>query len=145
MEIWIWTIIIAVSLVVEFATMQLVSVWLALGALVGLVLALIGGIGIEVQIVVAVLIAVGSIIGLRKFALKFLNNKSEDQKAEMLIGKKSKIVEEIDNENFGTIKINGVLWTAYADKKILKNEEVEVVEVNGNKLKVKKIVIKKGE
>ena len=143
--VWVWAIVIAVSLVAEFLSMQMISIWLALGGVVGLILAVIGGISIEIQIVIMVIISLLSIIFLRKFALKYLNNTSEDKKAEVLIGKTGKIVDNITKDNNGTVKINGVIWTAYAEKELPKNEEVEVIEVNGNKLKVKKIIIKKGE
>ena len=52
--IWIWAIVVATSLVVEFATLQMVSIWIALGALVGLVLCAIGGISLEVQIMIGI-------------------------------------------------------------------------------------------
>jgi len=143
--VWVWAIVIAISLIIEFITMQMVSIWLALGGVVGLILAIIGGISIEIQIVIMVIVSLISIIFLRKFALKYLNNTSEDKKAEVLIGKTGKIVDNITKDNNGTVKINGVIWTAYAEKDLANGEEVEVIEVNGNKLKVKKMVIKKGE
>lgn len=143
--VWVWAIVIAVSLVAEFLSMQMISIWLALGGVVGLILAVIGGISIEIQIVIMVIISLLSIIFLRKFALKYLNNTSEDKKAEVLIGKTGKVLDDITKNNNGTVKISGVIWTACAEKELTKGEEVEVIEVNGNKLKVKKIVIKKGE
>lgn len=137
--VWVWAIVIALSLVVEFITMQMVSIWLALGGVVGLILALIGGVAIEIQIVVVVIVSLLAILFLRKFALKFLNSTSENKKADILIGKRTKMIEPTTKNDAGTIKINGVLWTAVADENIAVGEEVEVVEINGNKLKVKKV------
>lgn len=137
--VWVWAIVIAISLIIEFITMQMVSIWLALGGVVGLILAIIGGISIEIQIVIMVLISLLSIIFLRKFALKYLNNTSEDKQAEVLIGKMGKVIDNIEKENYGTVKINGILWTAYSDTEVLSGTEVKVIEVNGNKLKVNKI------
>lgn len=137
--VWVWAIVIALSLVIEFITMQMVSIWLALGGVVGLILALIGGVAIEIQIVVVVIVSLLAILFLRKFALKFLNSTSENKKADILIGKRTKMIEPTTKNDAGTIKINGVLWTAVADENIAVGEEVEVVEINGNKLKVKKV------
>ena len=88
------------------------------------------------------IISLGCILGLRNFALKILNKNSEDRKAEPLIGKKTKLIEECTNKKNGTIKLNGVIWSVYSDEEISANEEIEVISVNGNKLKVKQI---KGE
>lgn len=137
--IWVWTIVIAVSLILEFLTWQMVSIWLAVGGVVGLVLSAIGGISVEVQIIVVVVVAMLAIIFLRKFTLKFLTNKTEGAKAEVLIGKTGKVMQPIDKETSGTVKINGVFWTACADKNIAKDAEIEVVGVKGNRLKVKEI------
>ena len=139
MMIWIWVGIIVLALITEFLTMQMVSIWFAIGGIVGLILALIGGIGIEIQIIVAVVVALLAIFGLRKFTLKFLTNKTEGEKAEVLIGKKGVVVNAIDKETGGTVKINGVLWTAMANKNIAQDAKIEVVEVVGNRLKVKEI------
>ena len=137
--IWIWAIIIVIALVVEFLTMQMVSIWFAIGGLVGLILALIGGISIEIQIIVAIAVALLAILGPRKFTLKFLNSKTEGGKAEVLIGKTGIVINPIDKETSGTVKVNGILWTALANKNIAQDAKIEVIEVVGNRLKVKEI------
>ncbi|MBR4407157.1 MAG: NfeD family protein [Clostridia bacterium] len=137
--IWIWAIIIVVALIAEFLTMQMVSIWLAVGGLVGLILAIIGGIGIEVQIIVAIAVAFVSILALRKVTLKFLTNKTEGDKAEVLVGKTGKVINAIDKETSGTVKINGVIWTAIADKNIAEGTEIKIIDVVGNRLKVKEV------
>ena len=137
--IWVWVIVIGVALIAEFLTMQMVSIWFAVGGLVGLILALIGGIGIEIQIIVAIAASLAAIFGLRKFTLKFLTNKTEGEKAEVLIGKTGIVVAPIDKETSGTVKVNGIIWTAIANKNIAENAKVEVIEVTGNRLIVKEI------
>ena len=137
--IWVWVIVIGIALIAEFLTMQMVSIWFAVGGLVGLILALIGGIGIEIQIIVAIAASLAAIFGLRKFTLKFLTNKTEGEKAEVLIGKTGVVVVPIDKETSGTVKVNGIIWTAIANKNIAEDAKVEVIEVTGNRLKVKEI------
>lgn len=141
MELMIWAIVIAIALIIEFFTFQLVTVWIAVGGLVALILSAVG-INMEIQIISVLIISLGCILGLRNFALKILNKNSEDRKAEPLIGKKTKLIEECTNKKNGTIKLNGVIWSVYSDEEISANEEIEVISVNGNKLKVKQI---KGE
>lgn len=135
--IWIWTIIFVLAVVVEFITMEMVSIWIALGALVGLILSAIGGIGLEIQILSACLVAIVSILLLRKFALRYLHKTKDKKSAEVLIGKTCKVLEDITPEKSGTVKFNGVVWTATSDQTLEKGAQVVIEEVNGNKLKVK--------
>ena len=135
--IWIWAIVVAISLVVEFATMQMVSIWIALGALVGLVLCAIGGISLEVQIIVSCLVAMISIIFLRKFALKFLHKTKDNAPADSIIGRTCEVTKDIDPQNAGEVKLNGVLWTAVSDEELKQGTKAVVIEAIGNKLKVK--------
>ena len=138
MELYfVWTIIIAAALLVEFFTMQMVSIWFAVGGVFGLVLSLIGGIGLEVQIIVSAVVALISIVFLRKFALKFLHKSADKNDAGTLVGKTAEVVEEISPENAGTVKLNGVLWTAISEENLAVSAKVKIIDVLGNKLKVK--------
>ena len=138
MELYfVWTIIIAAALLVEFFTMQMVSIWFAVGGVFGLVLSLIGGIGLEVQIIVSAVVALISIVFLRKFALKFLHKSADQNDAGTLVGKIAEVVEEISPENAGTVKLNGVLWTATSEENLQVGAKVKIIDVLGNKLKVK--------
>ena len=138
MELYfVWTIIIAAALLVEFFTMQMVSIWFAVGGVFGLVLSLIGGIGLEVQIIVSAVVALISIVFLRKFALKFLHKSADKNDAGTLVGKTAEVVEEISPEKAGAVKLNGVLWTAISEENLQVGAKVKIIDVLGNKLKVK--------
>lgn len=136
--IWIWAIVVAISLVVEFATMQMVSIWIALGALVGLILSAIGGVALEIQIIVSCVVAMISIVFLRKFALKFLHKTKDTKPADSIIGRPCEVTKEILKETAGEVKLNGVLWTAISEDTLNVGEKAVVIEAIGNKLKVKK-------
>ena len=71
MWIWIWLGVIAVALLFEFVTMELVSVWLSLGAFIALILA-VCGVSLEVQWIVFGAVSILCILLLRKVSLKFL-------------------------------------------------------------------------
>lgn len=138
MELYfVWTIVIAAALLVEFFTMQMVSIWFAVGGLLGLVLSLIGGIGLEVQIIVSAIVALISIVFLRKFALKFLHKSADKKDAENLLGKTCEVVEEITPEKTGAVKLNGVIWSATSESILTIGARAKIVDVTGNKLKVK--------
>ena len=46
------------------------------------------------------------------------------------------VVEEINRNNNGAVKVDGKVWTAYADKKIKVDSTVKVLEINSSKIKV---------
>lgn len=136
--IWIWTIVIAGSLLIEALTVEMVAVWLAAGGVVGLILALIGGIDIGIQIIVVVVVAILCIVFLRKFTLKFLRKGQDKASVEIVLGKKSKLLEDVSPSQNSTLKLNGTVWTVICDEELPKGTEVEIIEIKGNKLKVKK-------
>ena len=137
---WVWLAIIVVSVIVEIATLDLVSVWFAVGSIVPFILSAIGGIAIEIQISVFVVVTAVLIIFLRKYAQKLLfKNMNDKTNLDMQIGKIYRLLEDADFEKNGLIKINDVVWTAVSEEGnlIKKGQLVEVVKVNGNKMFVK--------
>ncbi len=137
---WVWLGIVAVSLLIEIVTMELVSIWFAVGGIIPFIMAAIRGVPIAVQIVVFVVISALLIIFLRKYAQKFLfKNMNEKTNLDSLCGKRFKLLEDIDLEKNGSIKINGVVWTAISENSqpIKAGQFVEVIKVDGNKIVVK--------
>lgn len=136
--IWIWTIVIAGSLLLEALTVEMVAVWFAVGGIVGLILALIGGISIGIQIIVVAVVTIASILLLRRFTIKFLRKGEDKSSVETVIGKKAKLLEDVSPAQNSTLKLNGTVWTVICDEELPKDTEVEIIEIKGNKLKVKK-------
>ena len=69
--VYVWLGVVVISLILEFVTFELVSIWVSLGSLVAMILAFCG-VRYEIQIIVAVVISIVCILSLRKVALKFL-------------------------------------------------------------------------
>ena len=140
MWIYIWLGIVAVSLIVEFITQEFVSLWLAVGGIVALILAACG-VSYEIQIIVMIAVSIACILGLRKVTLKFLNKNKDKTNTDLIIGLKAKLLEEINADNLGSVKINGVVWSCLSetDETIEVGEHVEIIKIEGNKLIVKKV------
>lgn len=137
--LYIWLGITVVTLVVEFITFELVSIWISLGAFIAMILAACG-VGYEIQIIVAIVISIGCLLGLRKFALKWLTKSKEKTNLDLVIGKKVKLLTKISQDQMGTVKLNGITYSAKSssDEEIDENEYVIVEKIEGNKLIVKK-------
>ena len=140
---WVWLGIVAVTLILEIVTLDLVSIWFSIGGVIPLILSAIGEIPIEIQIVVFVVISAVLIIFVRKIAQKFLfkGNENITTNVDALIGKKCRLLEDIDLEKNGSLKVNDIVWTAKSkdDKVIKKGQLVEIVGVEGNKMIVQEI------
>ncbi len=142
MWIWVWLGIVAVTLVFEFVTMEMASIWFSLGAFVALILSACGA-SLEAQWIVFGVVSIASILGLRKVSLKWLQ-RDEGQKVtskELTIGKQFELLTSISKTTPGTIKINGVEWSAICkiQPTVDAGTMVEVVELVGNKYVVKPV------
>ena len=141
--VYIWLGVVVVSLVLEFVTMELVSVWVSIGGFVGMILALCG-VNYIVQLVVAITISIACILGLRKVALKFLNRNQDKTNLDLAVGTHVKLLEDVTEEQNGSAKYNGVVWSVKSEdetKKIKAGTFVEIVNIEGNKLIVKKAAV----
>ncbi len=143
--VWIWLGILVVSAILELASMQMVSIWFCASSVVAAILD-ICGVAIWIQALVFVLLALILLLCLRKFCLKFLlKGDTIKTNVDTLVGSVFPLFEEIKPEQNGSIKVNGVVWTAQSEKEqtIKKGEKVVVTKVEGNKLIVKKFIEKK--
>lgn len=138
---WVWLGVIVVTAIVEFATMEIASIWFTFGAIIPFIMAAIGGVHWAIQVVVFVVLSGAFIIFLRKITKKFLlRNSNQKTNIDALIGQKYRMQSRTDFETLGSVKVNDVVWSALGENQqtIEKGEIVEVVKVEGNKLIVKK-------
>lgn len=143
MEAMYWLIGVVVLLGIELLTMGLTTIWFAGGALAAFAVTLLGA-GRGVQIVVFLVVSFVLLFFTRPVAAKFFNGQREKTNAEGLIGKEARVTEDIDNFNQeGIVVVDGMEWSARTedDSVIEKGNKVEILEIKGVKL----IVRKKGE
>lgn len=134
--IWIWLAITAITAVVEFLTVEMVSVWFTVGGLFAMV-TYAAGAPYWAQLIVFIVVSVVCLFAFRKLAMKWLvRHIKGETNCDALIGKSVKIVDAIDDDGIGSVKINDVIWTAVGKDGIRANagEYVKVVEIQGNKL-----------
>ena len=138
----IWIALIIIFAVVEIITVGLTSIWFAGGALAAFFMAL-AGLSFQVQMTVFLAVSFVLLIFTRPFAVKYVNKGTVKTNVDGLVGKKARVLEEIDNgSGAGTAVLNGQEWTARAvrdDLVIHKGETVIVKEIRGVKLIVDRI------
>ena len=139
---FIWLAAFILFLGVEIATVTLVSVWFAGGALVAFIVNLAGCDNILIQIAVFVVVSVVLLAITRPFASRFINKNLVKTNADEILGKRVKILERVDNINgTGMARYNGVEWTVRSgdDNVIIEEGEMAtVLEVSGVKLIVER-------
>ena len=141
---WLWFGIAIVLLMIELSTVELVAIWFALaGLILGVISAIFPSLHIVWQTSIFVVISIALFVATRPFVKRFMQKKAgSETNLELIIGKKALVTETIDNEReLGTVKINGLIWTARScDDSIIEQEELVFVQsIQGNKLFVKKI------
>ena len=122
-----WIIAAVVFGVIEGATVALITIWFALGAVAAAVAAQLGA---------SVLAPVGTFV--RKIAVKDPQRTNADR----FIGREGIVIEAVDGINAaGSVKVGGQVWSAVSSdgSAIEKDERVEVIEISGVKLVVKPI------
>lgn len=140
MPAFYWLGILAACLAVEVATLGLVSIWFAGGALVTFFVAMATE-TLWIQLVVFFAVSVVLLLVTRPIASKFYNNKRTKTNVDSLMGEYCRVTEAIDNFNgTGTVVLNGLEWTARSvdDTLIEADSKVKVCGIDGVKVLVEK-------
>ncbi len=134
-----WIIFAIILLIGELMTGGFYLLSIGFGAIAAAILNYLQ-FSITIQIMAFIIVTLIFILVSRPLYKK-LNNSAVDKKSntERLIGLKAKVTEDIDSHKIGTINVNGEVWKAVSDEEISKGELVEITEIDGVKLKVKKL------
>lgn len=137
----LWLVVFVASLIFEALTCEIISVWFSAGSLISLLIGLIPGVPYYVEIAIFFVVSISTLLFLRPLANKYLQRRKSNTNIDSFVGKRSKLLKGIDDDDFGEIKINGLVWTALSsdDSPIKQGELVEVISISGNKLYVKKV------
>lgn len=136
----IWTIIIVISIIVEAATINLVSIWFALGALLALIADLCH-LSTVMQVVIFALSSTIIVAVTRPLSKKYLRGKIIRTNSDRVIGKHCLITETITPDQKGEAKVMGSLWMASSlnNEVINAGEYAEVVSIEGAHVVVRKL------
>ncbi|MBQ3798547.1 MAG: NfeD family protein [Butyrivibrio sp.] len=137
----IWLIISIVLAVIELSTLGLVTIWFAIGAIVSMIVALLGA-NIWVQLICFILVSVVILVAVRPLAEKYINRNIKKTNIDAVIGRKLIAKTDIDNiRGTGKVDMDGSTWLAKSsidEVTIRAGEEVVVVKVQGAKLIVER-------
>ena len=108
----IWLVLVVLFLIAEAATVTVISLWFAAGALAAMATALLGG-SIWVQAGVFLAVSAVALTALRPLVRKYLTPKLTATNVDSVIGSVGIVTTDIDNISAtGQVKLNGMEWTA---------------------------------
>lgn len=143
MEAFYWLLICVLLIGIELATMGLTTIWFAVGSFAAFIVANVGG-NLFAQLLALIIVSLILLYFTRPVVVKYLNNRTVKTNVESLIGKIAVVTEDINNvENKGQASVSGQVWTARStDDSVcfVQGEQVEIMEIRGVKLIVKKYV-----
>lgn len=131
-----WLTVFIVLLLLEICTVNLVSIWFAIGAFVSFFMALFID-NVILQMVVFVIVSVITLVVTKPVVKKIKINKTKTN-LDRVVGMDAIVTEDILKFSFGEVKVDGKRWSAKSDEEISKGEVVEVEKIEGVKLIVKR-------
>lgn len=141
MDPLVWLGILAVLLIIEAATVGLVTVWFAGGALAAAI-ASGAGAGVITQWLLFLTVSLVLLLFTRPLAVRYMKRGIPRTNVNSLIGKKAVVIQKIDNlSQTGQVRINDIEWMARTEsdeETIPEKSVVEIEAVRGVKLIVKK-------
>jgi membrane protein implicated in regulation of membrane protease activity len=111
-EIVIWLAAVIILLIIEAATVNLVTIWFAIGGAASLIAAIVG-LGLWVQILLFVIVSAAALVFTRPILKKFVSPHHQATNADRVLGKPCVVTEQIDNDaGHGAVSCLGKIWTA---------------------------------
>lgn len=108
----LWLVLMVVLLAAEAATVTLISLWFAAGALCAMVTALLGG-ALWLQTTVFLAVSAIALTALRPMVRTFLTPKLTATNVDAMVGTQGRVTSPIDNvAASGQVKLGAMYWTA---------------------------------
>lgn len=133
-----WLIIFIFLIFVEIATVNLVSIWFAIGAMASCILSIYVD-NLIIQLGCFVITSTICLILTKSIISKIKSHKIIPTNLDRVIGDIGIVTEDIDEFNNGEVKVDGKTWTATSKENLKVGTKVKIVSINGVKLNVKSI------
>lgn len=138
--VFVWLVIAVVLGIFEAATVALVSIWFAIGAVAAMVPAYFNA-PFWVQILVFILVSALCFVFTRPFFKKIIRVNKQPTNADRLVGQEGVATDDIENiECRGKVFISGLTWSARSEtgELIPQGAVVTVKKIEGATLVVKR-------
>lgn len=134
--IWIWIAVIAAAVLVEVASMQLLSIWFAIGGVAALITSFITD-NVIAQIIVFAVVSAVALALIFPVVRKSMKKEHVKTNADRYVGKLAVVTEEISNiDAKGQVKVDNQIWSARSEdgSDLPVGTKVKVLRIEGVKL-----------
>ena len=133
-----WLVLFVILALFELVTVNLVSIWFSLGALITTFVSLATD-NLMIHLAVFTISSILLLLLTKPFVKKMKKREGVPTNLDMVIGKTGVVTEKIEKDGIGEVKVLGKKWSAYSDKEVEENSKVKILSINGVKLKVEEI------
>lgn len=134
-----WFIAFIVLLIIELVTINLVTIWFALGTVAAMIATIFTD-SLVIQLIVFLIVSFLSLLISKPILKKFKKFKVEATNLDRVVGKTGEVVKKIGVDNrFGEVKVLGNVWTATSKEEIEVGIKVKVLAIDGVKLIVERL------
>ncbi|MBQ8749557.1 MAG: NfeD family protein [Clostridia bacterium] len=133
--LWVWIGVIAVAMILEAVSLDMTSIWFAVGGICGLIFWACG-LDIVWQIVIFVIVSGLCIAFLRRITKRLISKPTVATNIDKLIGTNTKLIEPMTDDQLGAVKLNGIVYSVKSVQggSYEVGTQVSVVQIDGNKL-----------
>ena len=132
---YVWLAVVILLAIVEIISINLTTIWFVISGLVSLFISFICD-NFLIQFATFVILGIILLITTKPYLKKILKTEDTKTNLDRVEGMSGIVTEEITRKQNGEVKVDGKLWTAYADKKINVGSMVKIIKIDGVKLKV---------
>lgn len=133
-----WFCLFLALFILEVMTINLVSIWFAIGAVFAFFTSLLVD-NFLVELFVFIIVSIITLIITKPFLKRVKTKRGESTNADRIINQKALVVKDIRKYELGEVKVLGNRWTAISDEEFSIGEEVIVDKIEGVKVWVRKI------
>ena len=132
-----WFIACLFLIFIEISTINVVSIWFAIGAFFSMVLAIFID-NLLLQLLVFITVSIIALLITKPVVNKFKKNDVVPTNVDRVIGKRAEVIKKITPDEYGEVKVLGAIWTATSDTVLNVSDKVIVKKIDGVKLVVEK-------
>jgi membrane protein implicated in regulation of membrane protease activity len=133
----IWAVVLVGTILIEFETSDLVTIWFSVGAIGALIAAALG-MNFVGQIAIFIVVSFILLVLTRPLTKRFMDKEVVKTNADRMVGMHGVVTVEIPFDGKGEIKVDSQFWTAFSTRKdaIPVGTRVVILDIVGNKLLV---------
>lgn len=135
-----WIFLLIVTIIIELATQDLVTIWFIFGSIGAIVCAALG-LSFLVQFFVFLGVSLILLIVTRPLTKKFMKREIIRTNLDRIVGMTAYVTKEIKKDELGEVKVEGLYWRAYSPvgDVFKEGEQVYVNAITGSRLVVSRL------